>query len=63
MSQIAYADHNQVVIIVHTQNMADFRPQLLNVITISLLSEFPEAAEILPDLRGRNIHFLSQGMR
>lgn len=62
VAQIAYADHDQMVVVVHTQNVADFRPQFLHVVSIALLAEFAEAAEVLPDLGGGDIHLLSQGM-
>ena len=60
VSQIAYTDHDQMVVVVHAQNMSDLRPQLLHIIAIALLSELPEAAEILTDLRGCDIHLLPQ---
>ena len=62
MAQIANADHDQVVVIIYAQNMSDLSSQLLHVIAVALLAEFAEAAEVLTNLRGGDIHFLSQGM-
>ena len=60
MAQIAHADHHQMMVVVHTQNVADLGAQLLHVIAVTLLAELTEAAEILPDLRGGDVHFLTQ---
>ena len=42
--------------------MADLSLQLLHIVSVSLLAELAEAAEILADLRGGDVHFLSQRM-
>ena len=62
MSQIADADHDQMVIIVHAQNMADLSLQFFHIITVTLLSELAKAAEVLADLGGGDAHLLPQGM-
>ena len=62
MAQVANTDHNEVVVIVHAQDMADLSAQLLHVVAVALLAEFAEAAEILADLRGGDVHLLSQGV-
>jgi hypothetical protein len=60
MAQITHADHDEVMIVVHAQDMADLRAQFFNVVPISLLSELSKAAEVLSDLGGGDIHFLPQ---
>ena len=40
--------------------MSDLSAQLLHIITITLLSKFAEAAEILADLGSGNVHLLAQ---
>ena len=42
--------------------MSNFGSQLLHVVAVALLAEFPEAAEVLADLGSSNIHFLPQGV-
>lgn len=59
-AEIANTDHNEMMIAVHTQNMADFRSQLIDIVSVSLLSELTEATEILPNLRRGNVHLCSQ---
>ena len=60
MAQVAYSDHNEVMVIVHSQDMADFRAKLLHIVAVTLLTELAKAAEVLPDLRGGDIHLLAQ---
>ena len=62
MAQIANADHDQVVVIIYAQNMSDLSSQLLHVIAVALLAEFAEAAEVLTNLRGGDVHLLAQRM-
>ncbi len=57
MAQVARSHHNEPVAGVDAQNVADFRAQLRHVIAVALLAESAEAAEILPDLRGGDVHF------
>ena len=40
-----------MMILIHTQNMADLGPQLFHIIAVALLTELAEAAEVLTDLR------------
>ena len=61
-AQVADAHENQVVIVIYAQNMADLGAKLLHIVAIALLAKFAEAAEILADLRGGDVHFLSQRM-
>ncbi len=63
VTEVARADHNQMMMIVHAQDMADFGMQLLHIIAVALLSELPETAQILPYLRCGNIHLLPQRVR
>ena len=60
MAEVAGTDDNQLVPIVDAQNVADFGAQLGDVIAVSLLAELTEAAQILPDLGGRDVHFAAQ---
>ena len=62
MAQIAHTDHNEMVVIVHAENMANLRAQFLYIVAVALLTKFTEAAEILANLGGGNVHLLSQGM-
>ena len=62
MAQIAHADHDEVMVVVHAQDMSDLSLQLLHIVAVPLLAELAEAAEVLPDLRGGDVHLLSQGM-
>ena len=59
-AQVADADHDEMVIIVHTQNVTDLGTEFFNVVSISLLAKLTETTEILTDLRSGNIHFLPQ---
>ena len=62
VAQITHADHHQMVIVVHTQNPADFRVKLLHIVAVTLLSELPEAAQVLANLGGGDVHLLPQRM-
>ena len=62
MTQVAHADHDQVVVVVHAQNVTDLSTELLHIIAVALLSELAETAEILADLRGGDVHLLAQRM-
>ena len=43
MPQIAHADHDEVMVVVHAQNVPDFRTQFLYIVAIALLAEFTKA--------------------
>ena len=45
---------------VNTEDLRDLSIQIFYVIAVSLLPEFSEAAEILPDLRGGQTHLTAQ---
>ena len=60
MTKMPHADDDDAVPAVDAENVADLRPQLCHVIAVSLLPELTEAAEILPDLRGGDVHFSAQ---
>ena len=62
MTQVAHSDHDEMMIIVHAQDMADLRTKLFHIVAVALLTELAEAAEILSDLGSSDIHFLSQGV-
>ena len=61
MAQMAHADDDKPVAVVDAQNVADLGPQLRHVVAIPLLAELAEAAEILADLGGSDVHLVSQG--
>ena len=44
MTQMARADHNEPVPLVHTEDVADLRAQLEDVVAVALLAEFTKAA-------------------
>ena len=52
VAQVAGADDDDLVAAVDAQNVADLGAQLRHVVTVALLAEFAEAAEILADLGG-----------
>ena len=60
MAEVAGTDDNQLVPIVDAQNVADFGAQFGDVIAVSLLAELTEAAQILPDLGGGDIHLAAE---
>ena len=62
MAQIANADHDEVVVVVHAQDMTDLGPQFFYIVAVALLAELTETAEILADLRGGDVHLLPQGV-
>ena len=62
VAQIARADHDEVVVFVHAQNVPDLRAQLFYVVAVALLAKLAEAAEILTNLGGGDVHLLSQRM-
>ena len=51
MADVADTDEDSGEASVHTQNRRDLRAQCGDIISITLLAEFAEAAEILTDLR------------
>ena len=52
-----------MVVIIHPQNMTNFRVQFLHIIAVTLLPKFPKTAQVLPDLGGSDIHLLPQRVR
>ena len=56
------ADHDEVVVVVHAQDMTDLGPQFFYIVAVALLAELTETAEILADLRGGDVHLLPQGV-
>ena len=63
MTQMARADHDEPVPLVHAENMTDLCAQLQNVVAVALLTELAEAAQVLADLRGGDIHALAERAR
>ena len=61
MAQMAHADDDEPVAVVDAQNVANLGPQLRHVVAIPLLAELAEAAEILADLGGGDVHLVPQG--
>ena len=62
VTQVAHTDYNEAVALVNAQNMANFRAEFGNIVAIPLLAEFTEAAQILADLGGGDVHFAAQGV-
>ena len=60
MADVADTDEDSGEASVHTEDRCDLRAQCGDIISITLLAEFAEAAEILPDLRGGDVHFSAQ---
>ena len=63
MAQMARADDDQLVIVVNAQDMANLGAKLGHVVAVALLAEFTEAAEVLADLRCRDVHLIAQRVR
>ena len=63
MPDIADTDQNGFIAAVHTENNRYLFAQNRDIITVALLAEFTEAAEILPDLGRRQTELLSEFRR
>ena len=50
------------MVIIHAKDVSDLGTQLFHVVSVSLLAELAEAAEILADLRCGDSHFLTERM-
>ena len=59
-ADVARADDNDMVFVVQAQNFADALLQIGHMIPVSLLAKAAEAVDILPDLRGGQVHALAQ---
>ncbi len=62
VTQVAHADHDQMMVVIHAEDVSDLCAKLFYVVPVALLAEFTEAAEVLPDLRSGDIHLLTQGV-
>ena len=60
VAQVAGTDDDDLVAAVDAQNVADLGAQLRHVVTVALLAEFAEAAEILADLGGGDVQLCAQ---
>ena len=60
VSQVAHADDNDPVTVVNAQDVPDLGAQLRHVVAVALLAKFAEAAQVLPDLRGSDVHLGAQ---
>ena len=60
VTQMARADDDKPVAVVNAQDVTDLGPQLGYVVAVPLLAELTEAAEILPDLGGGDVHLAPQ---
>ena len=60
MTQIAHADHHQMVVVVHPKDTADLGMKLLHIVAVALLAKLAEAAQILAYLRSGYVHLLTQ---
>ena len=56
VSKVTYTHNDNAVLIIYTQNAADFCAQLADIVAVALLAEFAKAAEILTDLGSGNAH-------
>ena len=63
LSQIAGADQNHIMLLVQPQYLADLFVQIAGIVSVSLLPETAEIIEILPDLRGSDVHDPAQLLR
>jgi len=50
VAQVAGADDDEAVLLVHAENVTDLGAQLQNVVAVALLAELAEAAQVLTDL-------------
>ena len=48
-----WPDHNQIAGLVQSQNLSDFVAQILDIISVTQMTEVIKIIEILPDLRCR----------
>ena len=53
LPQSAVADDNELIFLVQSQDIADFLIQIVDAVTIALLSETAKIIQILSDLRSR----------
>lgn len=60
VAQVAGADDDEAVLLVHAENVTDLGAQLQNVVAVALLAELAEAAEVLTDLRGGETELAAQ---
>ena len=63
MTDISDADQNGTKPAVHPENTGNLCPQRRNIVAVTLLAEFAETAEILPDLRRRQAKLLAEFKR
>ena len=63
VAQVAGADDDEAVLLVHAENVTDLGAQLQNVVAVALLAEFAKAAQVLADLRGGDAHALAERAR
>ena len=50
VAQVAGADDDEAVLLVHAENVTDLGAQLQNVVAVALLAELAEATQVLTDL-------------
>ena len=55
-TKVAHADHDEMMVVVYAQNMADFRAQLFDIVAIALLSEAAEIIKVLTYLGCGHFH-------
>ena len=60
LAQVARAHHHNGMAPVYPQDVSDLLPQHIHIIAVALLAEFAKAEQVLPDLRGRQSHRLTQ---
>ena len=62
VAQVAHTDDDQAVSLVDAEDVADLGAQLGHVVAVALLAELAEAAQVLTDLRGGDVHFCAKGV-
>jgi len=60
VAQMACTDDDDLLIFVDAEYVTDLGAQLRHIVAIALLTELTETAQILTDLRGGNIHLITQ---
>ena len=60
VAQVTCTNDDDLLIFVDAEDVTDLGAQLRHIVAIALLTELTEAAQILTDLRGGNIHLITQ---
>ena len=60
MTDVADADQNGGIAAVHAEDIGDLAAERNDIVSVALLAELPEAAEVLTDLRRCESHLTTQ---